>query len=54
MPKRYILAVIYFSRALAVVFLITMPASPTVALIYGAVTGLLCCRRCRRPPASSP
>jgi MFS family permease len=41
MPKRYILAVIYFSRALAVVFLITMPASPTVALIYGAVTGLL-------------
>ena len=41
MPKRYILAVIYFARALAVVFLITMPASPAVALIYGAVTGLL-------------
>ena len=41
MPKRYILAVIYFARALAVVFLITLPASPAVALIYGAVTGLL-------------
>ena len=41
MPKRYILAVIYFARALAVVFLVTMPASSAVALIYGAVTGLL-------------
>ena len=41
MPKRYILAVIYFARALAVVFLITLPASPAVALIYGAATGLL-------------
>jgi MFS family permease len=41
MPKRYILAVIYFARALAVVFLVTMPASPAVALVYGAVTGLL-------------
>ncbi len=41
MPKRYILAFIYLTRALAVVFLITMPAHPAVALIYGAVTGLL-------------
>jgi MFS family permease len=41
MPKRYILAFIYSTRALAIVFLITMPASPAVALIYGAVTGLL-------------
>jgi MFS family permease len=41
MPKRYILAVIYFARALAVLFLVTMPASPAVALVYGAVTGLL-------------
>ena len=41
LPKRYILAVIYSTRALAVIFLITMPASPTVAIIYGAVTGLL-------------
>jgi MFS family permease len=41
MPKRYILSFIYFTRALAVVALITLPASPAVALIYGAVTGLL-------------
>jgi len=41
MPKRYILAFIYSTRALAVIFLVTMPASTTVALIYGAVTGLL-------------
>ena len=39
MPKRYILAFIYSTRALAVIFLITMPAHPAVALIYGAVTG---------------
>ena len=41
LPKRYILSVIYFARALAVVALITLPASPVVTLIYGAVTGLL-------------
>jgi MFS family permease len=41
MPKRYILSCIYFSRALAVIGLITLPATPSVALIYGAVTGLL-------------
>ncbi len=41
MPKRYILAFIYSTRALAVIFLVMMPASPAVALIYGAVTGLL-------------
>ena len=41
MPKRYILSGIYFARALAVVALITLPASPVVTLIYGAVTGLL-------------
>jgi MFS family permease len=41
LPKRYILSFIYFARALAVVALITLPASPAVTLIYGAVTGLL-------------
>jgi MFS family permease len=41
LPKRYILSFIYFARALAVVGLITLPASPVVTLIYGAVTGLL-------------
>jgi len=41
MPKRYILSGIYFARALTVVALITLPASPVVTLIFGAVTGLL-------------
>ena len=41
MPKRYILSFIYFARALAVVVLITLPASPVVTLIFGAVVGLL-------------
>jgi MFS family permease len=41
MPKRYILSFIYFTRAVAVVFLVTMPATPVVTLIYGAVTGLM-------------
>ena len=40
-PKRYILSCIYFTRALAVIGLVTLPASPLVALTYGAVTGLL-------------
>ena len=41
MPKRYILSVIYFARALTVVALITLPTSPALALTYGAITGLL-------------
>jgi predicted MFS family arabinose efflux permease len=41
MPKRYILSFIYFSRALVVIFLITLPASPVITLIYGALSGLL-------------
>lgn len=41
MPKRYILSFIYFARALAVVGLVLLPATPLVALAYGAVTGLL-------------
>jgi MFS family permease len=40
-PKRYILSFIYFTRSLAVVALITLPASPAVTLVYGAVTGLM-------------
>jgi MFS family permease len=40
MPKRYILSVIYFGRALAVVALLTLPASPTLMVAFGAVTGL--------------
>jgi MFS family permease len=41
MPMRYILSVIYFGRALAVVAFISLPASPAATLIFGAVTGLL-------------
>jgi MFS family permease len=41
MPKRYILAFIYFARALAIVAFITFPASTLSAILFGAVTGLL-------------
>jgi MFS family permease len=41
MPKRYILSIIYFSRAAAVVAFISLPASPASALVFGAVTGFL-------------
>jgi MFS family permease len=41
MPKRYLLSIIYFARALAVVAFITLPPSPAVAIMWGAVTGLL-------------
>src|SRR5499427_492650 len=41
LPKRYILSAIYLIRSLAVIALITLPASPMVTLIYGAVTGLM-------------
>jgi MFS family permease len=41
MPKRYILAFIYFARALAIVAFVTLPASGLSAILFGAVTGLL-------------
>jgi MFS family permease len=41
MPKRYILSVIYFSRALTIVVFIMLPPSTGATLIFGAVTGLL-------------
>ncbi|MGE0565267.1 MAG: MFS transporter [Pseudolabrys sp.] len=41
MPKRYVLSIIYFGRALSIVAFIMLPASPLVTLIFGAVTGLL-------------
>ncbi len=39
-PKRYILSVIYLVRALAIVAFITLPASATSAIVFGAVMGL--------------
>ena len=41
MPKRYLLSIIYFGRAAAIVGLITLPPSATSVLLFGAVTGLL-------------
>lgn len=41
MPKRYILSIIYFLRALSIVVFITLPMSPLSSLIFGAVTGFL-------------
>ncbi|MFY9603020.1 MAG: MFS transporter [Pseudolabrys sp.] len=41
MPKRYILSIIYFARALSIVACISLPASPVTTLVFGAVTGLL-------------
>jgi MFS family permease len=41
MPRRYILSVIYFARALAVVAFISLPASPVATLIFAAIIGLL-------------
>jgi len=40
-PKRYILSLIYFSRALAIVVFISLPPSTMATLVFGAVTGLL-------------
>ena len=41
MPKRYLLSIIYFGRALAIVAFIMLPASAPSTLIFGAVMGLL-------------
>jgi MFS family permease len=40
-PKRYILSVIYFVRALATVAFISFPITPFSAIAFGAVSGLL-------------
>jgi MFS family permease len=41
MPKRYILSIIYFARALSILIFINMPPSAPTTLVFGAVTGLL-------------
>jgi MFS family permease len=41
MPKRYVLSIIYFGRALSIIGLIMLPVSTASTLLYGAVTGLL-------------
>ncbi len=41
MPKRYLLSIIYFARAVSIVAFISLPASTVTTIIFGAVTGLL-------------
>jgi MFS family permease len=41
MPKRYILSINYFTRAIAVAAFILLPASPAATLVFGAVMGLM-------------
>jgi len=41
MPKRYLLSIIYFGRALAVLVFILLPVTPASSIIFGAVMGLL-------------
>src|SRR6201996_4285258 len=40
MPKRYILSVIYFTRALSIVAFISFPITPFSAIAFGAISGL--------------
>lgn len=40
-PKRYMLTAIYALRSLAILIFINLPASPWIAMIFGAVIGLL-------------
>jgi MFS family permease len=39
-PKRYILSVIYFTRALSTAVFISFPITPVSALLFGVVTGI--------------
>jgi MFS family permease len=40
LPKRYILSVIYFGRALAIFAFISFPVTPATSLLFGAAMGL--------------
>jgi predicted MFS family arabinose efflux permease len=41
MPKRYLLSIIYFGRALAVLAFISFPVTPLSSIVFGAAMGLL-------------
>ncbi len=41
MPQRYILSVIYFGRALAVLAFIAFPVTPLSAILFGSAMGFL-------------
>jgi MFS family permease len=40
-PKRYVLSVIYFGRALGILAFIMFPVTPTTCILFGAFMGLL-------------
>ena len=40
-PKRYLLSVIYFSRAAAILAFISFPVTPITCIAFGATTGLM-------------
>jgi MFS family permease len=41
MPKRYLLSIIYFARAVAVLAFISFPITPLSSILFGAAMGLL-------------
>ena len=41
MPKRYLLSLIYFGRALAILVFILVPISPMTCIVFGAFTGFM-------------
>jgi MFS family permease len=41
MPKRYLLSLIYFGRALTILVFILVPISPVTCIVFGAFTGLM-------------
>jgi MFS family permease len=41
MPKRYLLSIIYFTRAAAILAFISFPVTPVTCLIFAAVMGLM-------------
>ncbi|MDQ0346965.1 MFS transporter [Ancylobacter vacuolatus] len=41
MPRRYLLAAIYFARGLAIIAFVLLPANPVTAIGFGIVLGLL-------------
>ncbi|WP_371348423.1 MFS transporter [Ancylobacter sp. IITR112] len=41
MPRRFLLAAIYFARGLAIIAFVLLPASPVTAIGFGVVLGLL-------------
>jgi MFS family permease len=40
-PKRFVLSAIYFTRGVAILAFILLPATPASAIVFGAVTGLV-------------